>query len=488
MAKRGINTDIWTDRNRVSEQGDPNTGLGQRTKADARSACDSDVSEEYAGQKGLAAEKHSAGYVWYVIFLLSLVNVFNYMDRMALAVLVPPIKAELQISDTEVGFLIGFAFSVFYAVCGLPIARWADLSSRRNIIAMALAVWSAMTALSGAAQNFWHLFAARVGIGAGEAGCNPAAQSILCDYVPLKRRPGVFAIHSFGLMLGMMLGMALAGSLGETIGWRWTFVVLGAPGIALAVVVRVTLREPIRGALDVLKDYDRGSSFRETIDVLARCRTFRLLVLFYVVNGFVQYGSNQWWPSFYARIFGLSLSSVGVYLGTAIGVGSGVGLLIGGLFSNRAAQRDIRFSLMIGAIATLLGLPAACGALFAPTASSSILLISLASMFWAVSYGAVVATAMSVVRPRMRAMAGAITVFSTSVLGFGLGPLCVGWLSDMLVPSLGLEALRYALLVPTALVPVMAMTLYEAAKQLPVDLSSLGAQVENVSAAATNKH
>lgn len=416
-------------------------------------------------------------YTWYVIFLLTFVNIFNYMDRMALSVLLPSIKAELGLSDGQLGLLVGLAFSLFYAVCGIPIARLSDRSIRRNVIAVALVTWSVMTALSGAAQNFWHLFLARVGVGAGEAGCLPPAQSMICDYVPLERRPGIFAIHNFGITAGLMLGMALAGWLGQAIGWRAAFVVLGLPGIALAIIVRLTLREPARGALDGAARDDARLSFGQTLRVLWQCRTYRLITILYALNGFIQYGLNQWWPSFYARTFGLSLTSVGVSLGVAIGAGSGIGLLIGGLLANKAAKRDVRLPLIMGAVATILALLTTLSSLFAASASSSILLVSLTALLWNVSTGPVVATATSIVAPQMRATAGAINILFAAVLGFGLGPFCVGLISDLLTPSLGVEALRYALLAPISLLPVLALGFYMAARQLPNDLRTAGARI-----------
>lgn len=417
----------------------------------------------------------SSRYVWYVIVLLAFVNVFNYMDRMALAVLLPSIKADLKLSDGQLGLLVGLAFSLFYAICGIPIARWADRGVRRNIIAMALATWSIMTALSGAAQNFWHLFLARMGVGMGEAGGLAPSQSILCDYVPLQRRSGIFAIQGFGAVIGVMSGMALAGWLGATIGWRWAFVVLGIPGVAFALLVKLTLREPLRGALDGAPDAGDQPSLSRTLGFLWRCRTYRLLTVLYALNGFAQYGLNQWWPSFYARIFELSLVSVGAKLGIAMGIGQAIGLLIGGAIANKAARRDVRLPLVIGAAATALALPAALGCLFVPSAPASIFLAALTALFWSVSNGPLVATAVSIVSSRMRATAGAVNILFAAVLGLGLGPLCVGVLSDLLTPSLGVQALRYALLAPVAVLPLMAVILYVASQALPNDLKGIGA-------------
>ena len=415
----------------------------------------------------------------YVVLLLSVVNVFNYMDRMALSVLLPSVKADLNLSDGQLGLLVGFAFSLFYALCGIPIARWADRGIRRNIIAIMLTAWSIMTALSGSAQNFWQLFLARVGVGAGEAGGLPPAQSIICDYVPLKRRSGVFAIHNFGAVVGLMLGMALSGWLAETIGWRWTFVVLGLPGVALAVAVRFTLREPIRGYYDTREKNKSVLSSRGAIRFLWRCKTFKLLMLFLVVNGFVQFGLNQWWPSFYGRLFGLNVSSVGIYLGIAIGIGSGVGVLVGGWLADKVVQHDVRLPLVVCAVSTALAVPAALGSLFVASATLSMVLASLTGLFWTVPAGPIVAAVYSVTTSQMRATAGAITIFFTSAVGYGLGPFCVGALSDLLEPTFGVQALRYALVLPVAFLPVMIIVLLAAARALPNDLKAAGTHMED---------
>jgi predicted MFS family arabinose efflux permease len=434
--------------------------------------------DDGAGGRPRAAAAPTPRYVRYTVALLAVVNVFNYMDRMAISVLLPSIKADILLSDSQLGLLVGFAFSLFYAVCGIPIARWADRRVRRNVIAAALAIWSVMTALSGVAQNFWQLFAARVGMGIGEAGCLSPAQSIICDCVPLRRRAGILAIHSFGLIVGMMIGLALSGWLAEIVGWRMTFVLLGLPGTALAVVVRLTLREPIRGFFDAQTEQNVVIvPLSQTVAVLWRCKTYRRLVVVAVLNGFVQYGLNLWWPSFYIRSFGMSRSSVGVYLAVAIGAGAGIGMLIGGLLANRSARRDVRVPLKIGALATCFALPSAIGSLFVTSATVSIVLLGTTVLLWSVAAGPIVSAIFSVLSPYMRATAGSFSVLLTSIFGFGLGPFCVGLLSDVLAPSFGYNALRYALLLPVCLIPAMVVGIFAAAKTLPDDLRAAGQEV-----------
>ena len=390
---------------------------------------------------------------------------------MALSVLLPEIKKDMALSDSQLGLLVGFAFSVFYAVCGIPIARLADRTVRKNVIVGALAVWSVMTALSGAALNFWHLFAARVGIGAGEAGCIPPAQSVICDYVRPSLRAGVLAFHSFGMFVGMMTGMAAAGWLADAVGWRWTFAVFGISGIGLALLVWLTLREPVRGAFDKVGDRAIAApTLRVALDSLRRKRTYVFIVSFAATNGFVQYGLNQWWPSFFARTYGLPPGSVGLPLGVAIAAGSGFGLLLGGFAASKCTDKHVKLPLALGAASVLLAIPAALGSIFAESFALSILFVGLSCLLWCVPHGPVMATQFNITRPDMRATAGAVPIFFTSIVGFGLGPLTVGLLSDMLAPSAGADSLRYALLAPVAGLPIMALVLWGASRSLVVDL------------------
>src|SRR5688572_2748318 len=244
------------------------------------------------------AAAESSCYAWYAVSLLAIVNVVNYMDRMALSILLPDIKTDLQLTDTQLGLLTGMAFALFYAVFGIPIARWADRGTRRTIIALALTVWSVMTAISGAAQSFRQLFLARIGVGIGEAGCIPPSHSLISDYVPMARRPGAFALHTAGATTGIIVGLSLGGWLSDEIGWRWTFVVLGIPGLILAFIVRFTLKEPSRGHSDGRAANLPAPSLREAVSYFLKCRTYLQLVLIVAIASLVNFGLNQWLPSF----------------------------------------------------------------------------------------------------------------------------------------------------------------------------------------------
>jgi len=332
-----------------------------------------------------------------------------------------------------------------------------------------------MTALTGAAQNLWHLFLARIGVGVGEAGSVAPGVSLLCDYVPLKRRAGALAVMAFGTSVGILSGMALAGWLGEVLGWRTTFVLLGLPGLVLALVVRLTLREPGRAAMDLGADSDAAASALATLLFMFRCQTYRMLLLFLVANGFVQYGLNQWWPSYFSRLFGLAPSSVGIYLGIALGACSGAGVLLGGGIATKSARQGVRRPLVLSAAAMSLSIPTAAGSLFAPSVAVSGVCVGVTGLLWGISNGPVLAAQYSVVTARMRATAGSIAVFLTSVLGFGLGPFSVGVLSDLLAASLGATSLRYALLLPVVASVLMVVALLAAARVLPSDLAAVSA-------------
>jgi predicted MFS family arabinose efflux permease len=416
--------------------------------------------------------KASPSYIWYIVGVLTVVNMVNTADRAVFAVLAPQIQRDIALTDSQLGLLVGLGFSLFYAICGIPVARLADRRNRRSLIAAAVAIWSLMTALTGAAATIWHLFVARGAVGAAEAGSIPASQSMVCDYVELKKRSGVFAILSVGTTAGLTLGTIAAGALADLIGWRWVFVAVGLPGVALALLVRMTVREPERTGPPLAAGAANGSTLLDTVRAMWASRTYRMLALVVVTYGSTINGLNAWWPSFYVRVFDLSMSAVGVNLGVALGVGPAVGLLLGGLLGNRLAQRDIGLPLLLGAGATLAALPVFLGVLFTASAAASLLLLALGGVLCTLSYGALISSMVSAVPSGVRATAQAIVTFLASLIGLGLTPLVVGVTSDALLSDIGDQSLRFAMLGPICLIPIMTIGFFAASRVAPRELAA----------------
>lgn len=395
---------------------------------------------------------------------------------MLLAVLLPGIQRDLQLSDTQLGLLTGLAFALFYALAGIPIARLADRWVRSRLIALALLAWSGMTALSGAAQSFWQLAVARVGVGVGEAGCVPASQSIISDCVPAERRPAALALHLAGASVGILLGLGLGGVLAQAIGWRSTFVVLGIAGLPLAALVYLTLREPPRGHADGIAADIKLPSLREALSELWSRRSFRHLVLVYGIANLSTFGINQWAPTYYGRHFGLSIGQIGLMLGIALGAGMTIGALVGGAVANRLMQRDLRWGAWMCMAAATAAVPVTAAVFMTSAYEVAIVATFLSAILSGSTAGPITALVQSVASPRVRALAAAITVFAASLLGMGGGPLLIGVLSDTLRPSMGQDGLRIALLT-AAFVPLWAvMQLGFASRWIVHDVAAAKAQ------------
>ncbi|WP_374572201.1 spinster family MFS transporter [Phenylobacterium sp.] len=390
--------------------------------------------------------RHSGAYLTYVVVLLAVVNVFNFADRTVISVLMPAMKVELSLSDTQLGVLSGFAFAIFYATLGIPIAGLADRSIRRNIISAALIIWSSMTAICGLAQNFFHLLAARVGVGVGEAGCLPASHSVLGDYFPPKQRSGVLAIHTAGSTVGMMAGLMIGGWLVSRFGWRETFILVGAPGIVLAIVVRLTLKEPARGGHDTPSQSTAGAAEPSTLLGLIKSRpSYIHLAMVFGGAGFVAFGLQQWLPSFYVRSYGMSIAQVGLVYGAVSGLASTVGALGGGYVGDRLLQRGALIVITYAAGCYALAFLFKVALLTSNSAGLSLTFNFFSSLFGLAAHGPVFALIQGVTPPRLRARAAALLTLLTSLIGTGAGPFFIGLMSDLYASS-GPESLRHALL------------------------------------------
>jgi MFS family permease len=377
-----------------------------------------------------------ARYRYYVLAVLTVVYAFNFIDRQLLVILQEPIKAELGLSDTQLGLLTGFAFALFYVVCGIPIARWADKGVRRSIIALALTVWSFMTAISGLTQNYLQLLLARVGVGVGEAGGSPPAHSMISDIFDRQHRATALAIYSVGIYIGILGGYLLGGWVTEFFGWRLAFFVVGAPGILLAILLRLTVSEPPRG-------WSEGSTssaapappLAEVARLLWSRHSFRHIALAASLQAFIIYAIGNWLPSFFLRTYDIGIGQLGTWMALTTGFGGGIGSFFGGWLADRLGARDARWYLWAPASLTIITAPVLLLLLTTDSLYFALLLVAPFNFLTAAYLGAVLAVAHNLVGLRMRALTSAIVFFIINLVGMGLGPTSVGMLSDYLSGS-----------------------------------------------------
>ncbi len=410
---------------------------------------------------------------YYTLVLLTIVYSFNFIDRQLLAILQESIKADLALSDSQLGLLTGFAFAVFYVTAGISIARWADQSNRRNIIALAVFIWSFMTALSGLAQNYTHLLLARIGVGVGEAGGSPPSHSIISDIFPPHRRASAIGFYSTGVSFGILFGFLFGGWLNEFFGWRVAFMVVGVPGILLAALVRMTLKEPVRGQSENRQASTAAVPFSQTLALLWSQRSFRHMALGAGLNAFAGYSIASWTASFMIRSHGMSTGVLGTWLALIIGLGGAIGVFGGGLLADRLARRDKRWYVWLPAIAGFISVPFIASVYLVDTPITALSMMIIPGLLSNVYLGNTIATTHGLVGLRMRAMSSAILFFILNIIGLGAGPFSVGFLSDYLEPSMGTESLRYAMLY---LLPAVmfwsACHFYLAARTLRADLQA----------------
>lgn len=381
---------------------------------------------------------------WIGVALLTLVSFFNYVDRMVLPALVQPIKAEFQLSDAQVGMLTGLGFVLLYAFVGVPIARLADRRERRSILATALALWSLATAACGFARSFTHLLLARMSVGIGEAACQPIGYALLADYFPPQRRATALGLFMVGNSLGIMAGFGLGGWLGTQYGWRTAFLVVGLPGVLLAVALRILMREPPRSGMDARLAREPVGMF-EAFALLFKNSAYVRIVAANVAYAIMIFGPIAWLPAFFIRTHGLSMQVVGLWTGIGIGIGMAVGMLVGGPLSDRLLRHGPERPLVLCAGASLVACGAYAVAFWAPVPQ-----VAFAATFVAAAVGALcsptnVASVQNVCDPRLRATASAILQIATSFLGIGVGPFLIGAMSDVFEVWVQAESLRYAL-------------------------------------------
>jgi len=427
-----------------------------------------------------AVQDISSNYKWYVLIMLTIMYTFNFIDRQILVILQEPIKAELGLSDTQLGLLTGLAFAALYVTLGIPIARYADLNNRKNVVAVSLAVWSAMTVLCGRAMNFTQLFMARIGVGIGEAGGSPPAHSIISDYFPPEKRATALSIYSTGIYIGIFLGYIVGGVIAKYYGWRVAFYAMGIPGVLFALWIYFTIKEPIKGQMDLQPidttandsgSRDNDPKLREVISNLLGKKTFIYAALAAGFHTFTSYGVGNFLPSFLQRVHDIDIATAAIVLGLTTGAGGFIGTFLGGYIADKLRDRDMRWYLWVPLIAGFLNIIPSLILFLTENGQLAMIMTFFTGSLTAFFLGPTIAVTHSLVGPKMRAFASAILFFILNLIGLGFGPLVVGLVSDALIPTYGDESLRYAFLTTLIAATISMVFTFLAAKNYKKDLA-----------------
>lgn len=403
--------------------------------------------------------------------MLFLVGTINFVDRQLLSVLVEPIRAEMQFSDTQFGLLTGLAFALFYAAMGIPVAMIADRWNRIKLIGIACILWSGFTAACGMVGNFWQLAAMRFGVGAGEAGGTAPSLSVIADYFPPDRRPFAISLFTLNGPFGVFVGAAFGGWAAAHIGWRGAFLVIGAVGIIVAPLLIWSVREPARGQMDRNGAGDQIVPIGETIMMFVHRRSLRMVMLGSGLAAFVSYGMLNWIPAFLMRVQGMPLSAIATWFAPAAGITFGIGILGGGWLVSRTAQRSPRAYGIVPAIAAAILVPTFIAALLVDSWQWSLALMMVPMAACTVYVAPALALVQNLTPPRSRATAAAVLMLMFNIVGLGLGPLFVGMISDALKPGLGDESLRWALMAIMPIACAAGIAQYAMTPHLEKDLA-----------------
>jgi len=407
----------------------------------------------------------------YAMFILAVVYMFNFVDRQILSILLPAIRDEFKVGDTVLGLLAGTAFALFYVALGVPIARLADRVNRRNLVAAAVAIWSAMTALSGLAANVWYLALARVGVGIGEAGCSPPAHSMIADYYPPEKRSSAMGFYTLGISSGVMLAYLAGGWVTQNIGWREAFYIVGLPGLLLALLVRFTVVEPVRGALESRPDTGHQPTLVSVIRFLMDRRSFLFMAVAAGLSSFVGYSVINFLPSFIVRSFEMEIASLGLWLGLIYGFAGGFGFFMGGYIADHIGRDGHRKALSFIAICMLITLVFYVAVFLTSSPVWCLLLYILPAATANVYLAPVLSQTQSLVSLRMRSVASSLVLLVINIIGLAMGPPVTGMISDALEPVFGTESIRYSLLLVSAVVlPIAAWCYFQAGKSIDSDL------------------
>jgi len=412
-----------------------------------------------------------------MLWILLIVYIFNFLDRQIVNILAEPIKTDLGLSDTQLGLLAGPAFAVFYALLGIPIARYADKdgTNRVRLISLALAIWSAMTAVCGLAQNFVQLLFARIGVGVGEAGCTPAAHSLISDSVAPEKRSSAIAFYGLGVPIGSLLGLIIGGVVNDLYGWRVALMLVGAPGLMLALVVRFVMREPrhsrtaeAAATAAAVVPLSTGEAMRE----IFASRAFIYILIASSVVAFLGYGKALWTISFFIRSHGLSTTEAGLSMAVVLGLAGVFGTWLGGKMADKFGARDKRHILTFPAFGMAIGAPILFLGYVMEDWRIAVALLIIPTILNTAYYGPAYGCVQGLVRPQARAVAASIMLFGQNLIGLGFGPFLFGVLSDALQPVAGQESVRWVLYGAAWLGLIPAFFFWRASLRLEAELKS----------------
>jgi len=411
----------------------------------------------------------SRAYRAYVLVVLIVVYTFNFMDRQIVGILAVPIKADLLLTDSQLGLMGGLAFALFYTSLGIPVARLADRVSRTGIMTCALALWSAMTAACGLAHSFVQLFLARLGVGVGEAGGVAPAYSLICDYFPRRERARALGVYSFGIPIGSASGIVAGGLIASLVSWRVAFFAVGLAGILITPIFRLTVREPTRGIFDSVSAPRSHATFGEIFAVLLRKPSFWGISLGAAASSMMGYGLFFWIPSFLVRSFGMGLLQASLGFGALVLIGGLLGIWMGGVIADRFGERHKSAYALVPAIAFLATVPFYVVGVLSTTlwVSIAVMLVPIAlGLAW---LGPILAAVQHLVPANMRSTASAIFLFINNLIGIGVGTTLIGALSDAMHVRFGADSLRYAILAGTGFYLVAALFFVLASRRLEND-------------------
>jgi MFS family permease len=404
--------------------------------------------------------KASSGYRYLVVWLLVVVYTLNFLDRQLVAVLAEPIRKDLHLTDTQLGMLGGIYFAAFYTFFGIPVGWLADRTKRIWIMSGACAMWSLFTMGCGMAGNFLQLAIMRMGVGIGEAGGSPPSYSLISDYFPPKERGTGLAIYSLGVPLGSMLGVAIGAGIAAHYGWRMAFLAVGAPGVLMALVILLVIREPKRGGLDAYAkdkaDHEPPPPLLGAVGSFFANRTLLLTAIAAGLSAFVGYAGLNWNTPFLMRVKGMSLGEVAAYYSLVLGITGVIGTFMAGWLADKLSQRDRRWYAWIPAIAFTITVPFWGLILWAPTWQLALLFIAVPALLNNMYLAPALAVVQNAVPPARRTISGATLLFVLNLVGLGGGPLYVGRISDMAKPEWGDRSLVVGF---AALIPVIGLTI-----------------------------